>query len=142
MADTLIHRGPDRSGVWADGSAGIGLGFRRLSIIDLSRAADQPMTFDDGKYVIVFNGEIYNFKEIRLDLEEEGVVFRSESDTEVLLKACINWGIERAVNKLVGMFAFAFWDAMERRLWLVRDRLGIKPLFMVEQEKGLLLPQN
>ena len=129
MADTLIHRGPDRSGVWADGSAGIGLGFRRLSIIDLSRAADQPMTFDDGKYVIVFNGEIYNFKEIRLDLEEEGVVFRSESDTEVLLKACINWGIERAVNKLVGMFAFAFWDAMERRLWLVRDRLGIKPLF-------------
>ena len=129
MATTLRHRGPDRGGVWADGNTGISLGFRRLAIIDLSKAADQPMTLDDGRYVIVYNGEIYNFKDIRLDLETEGIAFRSQSDTEVLLKACMKWGIERTVKKCIGMFAFALWDTVDCRLWLARDRLGIKPLY-------------
>jgi len=129
MADTLRHRGPDRSGVWADGNTGIGLGFRRLSIIDLSKAADQPMTLDDGRYVITYNGEIYNFKDLRRNLETEGITFRSQSDTEVLLRACKRWGVEHTVKKCIGMFAFALWDTEDRRLWLARDRLGIKPLY-------------
>ena len=129
MAATLRHRGPNRGGVWTDSKTGISLGFRRLSILDLSEAADQPMTLDDGRHVIIFNGEIYNFKDLKLNLETEGITFRSQSDTEVLLRACMKWGIERTVKKCIGMFAFALWDREDRRLWLVRDRLGIKPLY-------------
>lgn len=129
MAYALSHRGPDRSGVWADAAAGIALGFRRLSIIDLSAAANQPMQSEDGRYVIAFNGEIYNFAAIRNVLANQGIRFRGQSDTEVLLKACMAWGVERAIGDLVGMFAFALWDTQERKLWLVRDRLGIKPLY-------------
>ncbi|MBL22580.1 MAG: asparagine synthase (glutamine-hydrolyzing) [Rhodospirillaceae bacterium] len=129
MANALHHRGPDSAGVWADGTTGAALGFRRLSIIDLSVAGDQPMRSDDGRYAITFNGEIYNFAAIRSVLSSHGVRFRSQSDTEVLLKACIHWGVERAVGDMVGMFAFALWDNQERKLWVVRDRLGIKPVY-------------
>lgn len=131
MADTLAHRGPDDSGVWADVKAGAGLSYRRLSIIDLSMEGHQPMVSKDGRYVISYNGEIYNFNEIRKDLEKRGLVsgWRGHSDTEVMLEAISAWGLDRAVSVFIGMFAFALWDTQERTLHLVRDRLGIKPLY-------------
>ncbi|MBF0323978.1 MAG: asparagine synthase (glutamine-hydrolyzing) [Alphaproteobacteria bacterium] len=129
MADTLRHRGPDDDGVWVDAAAGLALGFRRLSIIDLSPAGHQPMVSDDGRFVIVFNGEAYNFKDLRATLEERGVRFRGQSDSEVVLAACATWGVVETARQLIGMFAFALWDRHQRRLWLVRDRLGVKPLY-------------
>ena len=129
MADRLESRGPDDAGTWASPSAGIALGHRRLAVIDLTAAGRQPMVSASGRSVIVYNGEVYNFAEIRSELEAEKRRFRSNSDTEVLLEACEAWGVERAVSKLIGMFAFAFWDDRLRRLTLVRDRLGIKPLY-------------
>ncbi len=129
MTDTLAHRGPDDQGIWLDPGAGVALGHRRLSIIDLSREGHQPMSSAAGRFTIVFNGEIYNFRELRRDLEAEGATFRGHSDTEVLLEACERWGIEPALRKCVGMFAFAMWDHAERRLILARDRTGEKPLY-------------
>lgn len=129
MADRLSHRGPDSSGVWVDESAGLVLGHRRLSIVDLSPNGHQPMVSPSNQSVLIYNGEIYNAMELREALRSEGAVFRGNSDTEVILQACVFWGVERAVKKLIGMFAFAFWDQTERRLYLVRDRLGIKPLY-------------
>jgi asparagine synthase (glutamine-hydrolysing) len=129
MADALSHRGPDDHGVWADPEAGVALGHRRLSIIDLSQSGHQPMLSRSERYVIVYNGEIYNFATLRTELAAGGVSFRGNSDTEVLLEACAAWGVEATVKRLIGMFAFGLWDRQERTLTLVRDRMGIKPLY-------------
>src|SRR3989441_4597417 len=129
MNRTLWHRGPDDGGLWADHAAGIVLASRRLAILDLSPAGHQPMTSHCGRYVIAYNGEIYNFLDIRRDLEKEGQYLVSRSDSEVLWEACALWGVERALSRLNGMFSFAFWDTKEHTLTLVRDRLGVKPLY-------------
>ena len=129
MASTLSHRGPDAHGAWADAKAGAALGHRRLSIIDLSKAGSQPMASSCGRYWLSYNGEIYNAPDLREALEGHGRVFRGHSDTEVLLEACAQWGVEAAAKRCIGMFAFAIWDCEARVLWLVRDRLGIKPLY-------------
>ena len=124
----LAHRGPDDSGLFFDEKAGLGLGHRRLSIIDLSTAGRQPMSSDDGMVQIAHNGEVYNFKEIRDVLKRCGHTFHSATDTEVILKAYQQWGID-CLNKFVGMFALALWDGRKQCLFLARDRLGIKPLY-------------
>ncbi len=142
MAGTLHHRGPDDGGAWSAASAGVGLGFRRLAIIDLTPAGHQPMLAGDGRSAIVFNGEIYNAEDIRRELDGLGASpaggWRGHSDTEVLLQACLHFGVSATVERLVGMFAFAFWHAEEKRLTLVRDRLGIKPLYWARAGKQFL----
>ena len=129
MGDRLRHRGPDAGDTWQDADAGVALSHRRLSIIDLSATGAQPMHSADGRWVIVFNGEIYNYLEMRSSLESAGSRFRGHSDTEVFLEAVSNWGLDRALNSANGMFAFGLWDARERRLHLIRDRIGEKPLY-------------
>lgn len=129
MTETLALRGPDDQGTWTDFEAGIALGHRRLSILDLSPLGHQPMTSACGRYVIAFNGEVFNFRALRAELEACGHGFRGGSDTEVMLAAIAEWGLEGAVGRFVGMFAFGLWDRTERTLHLVRDRLGIKPLY-------------
>ncbi|MCM8537450.1 MAG: asparagine synthase (glutamine-hydrolyzing) [Lentisphaeraceae bacterium] len=129
MTNALEHRGPDSHDVKVIPEGNIALGHQRLSIIDLSKNGSQPMTSPCKRYTLVFNGEIYNYKELRETLSNEGESFIGDSDTEVLLLALTNWGIEPTLEKLNGMFAFAFWDNQERNLYLARDRMGIKPLF-------------
>jgi asparagine synthase (glutamine-hydrolysing) len=131
MTDTLLHRGPDDEGVWVDSEAGVALGHRRLSVIDLSPEGRQPMQSACGRYVIAFNGEIYNFRQIRKELEAESEVrgWRGHSDTEVMLAAFSTWGFRKALERFNGMFAFALWDRSNRCLYLARDRLGEKPLY-------------
>jgi asparagine synthase (glutamine-hydrolysing) len=129
MVEAIRYRGPDDMGVWCDNRAGIALGHARLSILDLSASGHQPMVSADGRYVISYNGEIYNFAELRKELESRGTTFRGHSDTEVLLEAISRWGFDAAVRRFYGMFAFAVWDRETRTLFLGRDRLGEKPLY-------------
>lgn len=130
MADTLHHRGPDDEGYWRSAEGQVGLGFRRLAILDLTPAGHQPMASAGGRYTMVFNGEIYNFADLRKELEGRGVTFRGHSDTEVLLAAFEAWGIRAVLPRLNGMFAMGIWDHREHRLTLARDRFGKKPLYL------------
>jgi asparagine synthase (glutamine-hydrolysing) len=141
MNDMLRARGPDSDGVWLDAPAGVALGHRRLAILDLSPEGHQPMASPSGRYVTVFNGEVYNYRAIRreVDATSPGTPWRGGSDTEVILAAFDVWGVERAVPRFIGMFALAVWDRRERRLHLVRDRLGIKPLCHGRATDGTLL---
>lgn len=129
MGDTLKHRGPDDHGEWVDVEAGVGFAHRRLSIIDLSSAGHQPMASKNNRYVISFNGEIYNYREIRAELEKSGVVFTGHSDTETLLESIAHRGLDKTLDLVNGMFAFALWDKETRSLTLARDRIGKKPLY-------------
>jgi asparagine synthase (glutamine-hydrolyzing) len=131
MALALLHRGPDFGDIWVHAETGVGLGHRRLSILDLSPGGNQPMISACGRYVIVFNGEIYNYREIRRQLETEfGVTqWRGHSDTEVMLAAISHWGVEKSIKRFNGMFAFGVWDREDRVLYLARDRFGEKPLY-------------
>lgn len=139
MRNRLVHRGPDDAGVWMDGDAGIALAHRRLSILDLSPAGHQPMVSASGRYVLVFNGEIYNHLDIRRRLDAEGdVVWRGHSDTETLLATIEGWGLDATLKESVGMFALALWDRQDRTLSLARDRMGEKPLYYGWQGKTLL----
>ena len=128
MGNAIRYRGPDDSGWFFEKATGVGLIHRRLSILDLSPAGHQPMRSHSGRYTIIFNGEIYNHEEIRSELGS-GVTWKGHSDTEVMLEAIEQWGLEAAIHRFIGMFAFALWDAFDRKLHLVRDRLGIKPLY-------------
>ena len=129
MGNAIAHRGPDDSGVWLDAGAGVGLAHRRLAIIDLSPAGHQPMTSANGRYVMVFNGEIYNYRPIRAALASQGVGFKGHSDTETLLESIAMRGLDNTLAVLNGMFAFALWDKQTRTLILARDRIGKKPLY-------------
>lgn len=130
MIEPIVHRGPDDAGTWVEPSAGLAFGFRRLAIIDLSEHGHQPMRSASGRFMMVFNGEVYNFAGLRSLLEREGASFRGHSDSEVMLAAFERWGVRASLPRFVGMFAFAVWDAQERCLHLARDRFGEKPLFI------------
>lgn len=129
MADAIRHRGPDDSGEWVDPTAGLALGFRRLAIVDLTPAGHQPMASANERFVLAYNGEIYNHRELRGELAAAGTSFRGSSDTEVMLEAFARWGVAETLPRLNGMFAIALWDRRDRRLHLVRDPIGIKPLY-------------
>jgi asparagine synthase (glutamine-hydrolysing) len=138
MIDRLAHRGPDDRGVWSDAESGIALGHRRLSIIDLSPAGHQPMASSAGRYVVSYNGEIFNWNELREELPPPEGGYRGHSDTEIFLRGVEIWGLDATLSRLIGFFAIALWDRQERELTLVRDRLGIKPLYWGKFGSALL----
>ena len=138
MSARISYRGPDDDGVWSQPAAGVAFGFRRLSIIDLSAAGHQPMQSSTCRFTMIFNGEVYNYREIAAELIGQGQRFRGHSDTEVILAAFERWGIKSAVQRFIGMFAIAVWDAEARRLSLIRDRLGIKPVYYYHKD-GVVL---
>jgi asparagine synthase (glutamine-hydrolysing) len=127
MTSAITHRGPDDAGLWVDTQARVAFGHRRLSIIDLSEAGQQPMVSANGRWVIAYNGEMYNTSAIRELLGE--MKYRGHSDTEVLVEAFARWGVEVTISRINAMFAFAAWDTQENELWLARDRFGEKPLY-------------
>lgn len=129
MSDTPACRGPDDCGVWVDPAAGLAFGFRRLAVLELSSPGHQPMVSESGRYAVIFNGKIYNFSDLRSELERLGHIFRGRSDSEVILAAVEAWGVENAVQRFNGMFAVAIWDSVDRALSFARDHLGIKPLY-------------
>lgn len=137
MSEVLRHRGPDDEGAWVDPSGRLALGFRRLSILDLSPAGHQPMVSRSGRFILVYNGEIYNFESLRGELGRPREAYRGGSDTEVVLEAFDTWGVAETLPRLNGMFAMAVWDAREEELWLARDRMGIKPLYVARTAEGL-----
>jgi len=129
MTSVLQHRGPDDSGIWVADDACIALGHQRLAVMDPGPTGAQPMHSSCGRFSITYNGEIYNTGKLRVDLEKSGIRFRGHSDTEVLLESCARFGVEQTLHSVTGMFAMALWDKQEGRLYLARDRLGIKPLY-------------
>ena len=141
MADTLVHRGPDGAGVFFDREAGLGFAHRRLSILDLSERGQQPMRSHSGRTTITYNGEVYNAPEIRAALDRDGwrAAWRGHSDTEVVLEAIEAWGLEAALERFDGMFAFAVWDRERDELHLARDRFGVKPLYYSETPDGFFV---
>ena len=135
MCDAIAHRGPDGYGVWT--APGVGLGHRRLSIIDIA-GSPQPMASSDGRAMLLFNGEIYNYRELREELKQGGAQFHTDGDSEVILAAWQRWGPD-CVTRLHGMFTFAIYDLGQRTLFLARDRLGVKPLFLAQLSDGSLI---
>ena len=138
MDASLQHRGPDDHGNWVDAECGVALVHRRLSILDLSPAGHQPMISADGRFVIIYNGEVYSHQPIAAELAARGHQFRGHSDTEVIVNAFAQAGIEPTLKRMIGMFAIALWDRRERSLILIRDRLGIKPLYWAKFGKLFL----
>ena len=138
MAEQIKHRGPDAQAVWTDANSGVALSHRRLSIVDLSPSGDQPMISENGDWIIVYNGEIYNAEELRSELTSQNIQWRGTSDTEVIVEAINKWGVRKTVEKLIGMFAFAVWNRKTRSLTLARDRVGIKPLYWTRTSKSLI----
>jgi len=138
MGDQIRHRGPDAHDIWLDEESGIALSHQRLSIVDLSPAGTQPMVSANNEWVIVYNGEIYNADELRKELQPQRMQWRGTSDTEVILEAIAEWGVKKTINKLIGMFAFAVWHKSSRTMTLVRDRLGIKPLYWAKTSNSLI----
>ena len=137
MTHALAHRGPDGDGAFVDAEAGIALGHRRLAIIDLSGGGRQPMASPGGRFIVTFNGEIYNYLELRAELLAAGVVLKSQSDTEVFLAFAERFGLDSFLKRAEGMFAFALWDREARALILARDHAGIKPLFWTRSGNGI-----
>ena len=129
MSDSLSSRGPDDKGFWIDSNKGIALGHRRLSILDLSSSGRQPMVSNNQRYIISFNGEIYNFKDLKTILIKKGYNFKSNTDTEVMLMSFEEWGIKDSLQRFDGMFAFVVWDRNKNEFWLARDKIGEKPLY-------------
>ena len=137
MSEAIAYRGPDSWAIWCDAEAGLGLAHRRLAIVDLTPTGAQPMVSADGRWVICYNGEVYNRDEVARCPELAGFAFRGTSDTEVILESVAKRGIDRTLADINGMFAIALWDRQTRTLHLIRDRLGIKPIYFSSDERGV-----